>query len=247
MSEAVVQFSNVSRERSLSDKVAEELTEAIVARRLTPGMRLPSERDLGEQFGVSRTVVREAVRSLAARGLVTVTSGRGVEVAQINSGDVAASMRLFLRGQSSLDYTKIHEVRTAIEVQVAGLAAARANPADIARLRDLCKEQQRNLTNQDIAAASEVDFQFHQVLARASGNELLFAMLDSISDVLREVRREGMARHNSGESGLKAHRWILKCVTAHDVQAARGAMEKHLAEAEQAWRSTSAQEKAPNQ
>src|ERR1700692_4436813 len=71
-------FRSVARALSLSDKVAEQLTEAILSRQLAPGERLPSERELGEKFNVSRTVVREAVRSLAARGLVRVTSGRGV-------------------------------------------------------------------------------------------------------------------------------------------------------------------------
>src|SRR5580658_7923454 len=91
-------YNSVARAQSLSDKVAEQLTEAITSRRLPPGKLLPLERDLGEQFKVSRTVVREAVRSLAARGLVRVTAGRGVEVIEGSSDNVAASMRLMVRG-----------------------------------------------------------------------------------------------------------------------------------------------------
>src|SRR5215471_15385383 len=127
-------FSSVSRTPSLSDRVAEQLTEAIVSKRLKPGERLPSERDLGEKFKVSRTVIREAVRSLAARGLVRVTSGRGVEVNEFGAGGVAESMRLLVRGHEGLDYGKVNEVRTAVEVQVAGLAAQRAQPEDLKRL-----------------------------------------------------------------------------------------------------------------
>jgi GntR family transcriptional repressor for pyruvate dehydrogenase complex len=96
------------------------LTDAITSRRLPPGELLPSERDLGDKFKVSRTVVREAVRSLAARGLVRVTAGRGVEVIEGNSDHVAASMRLMVRGHEGLDYGKVHEVRMAVEVQTAG-------------------------------------------------------------------------------------------------------------------------------
>src|ERR1700737_2664008 len=124
-------FRSVARAPSLSDKVAEPLTEAIVSLQVRPGERLPSERDLGEKFKVSRTVVREAVRSLAARGLVRVTSGRGVEVSEVDSGHVAASMRLLVRGREGLDYGKVHEVRTAVEVQTAGLAAQRAQPENL--------------------------------------------------------------------------------------------------------------------
>jgi GntR family transcriptional regulator, transcriptional repressor for pyruvate dehydrogenase complex len=238
MVEAVHTFRSVARELSLSDKVAEQLTEAIMSRQVRPGERLPSERELGEKFNVSRTVVREAVRSLAARGLVRVTSGRGVEVSEINSDNVAASMRLLVRGHEGLDYGKVNEVRTAVEVQTAGLAAERAKPEDMERLRRICDDQQRALSTGDLATASELDFQFHRELTRASGNELLLAMLDSISDVLREVRNQAMAQPHVGEDGIRAHRWILECVTSGEPQAARDAMAKHLAEAERVWRGT---------
>src|SRR5882757_3446218 len=165
------------REPNLSDKVAEQLTEAIVSRKIQVGERLPSERELGDRFKVSRTVIREAVRSLAAQGLVRVTSGRGVEVRELGSGGVTASMRLLVRGHDGLDYGKVNEVRTAVEVQVAGLAAQRATTADLDRLQQLCDEHQRSLEEGDTQAASEFDVQFHRELTRSSGNELLLAML----------------------------------------------------------------------
>jgi GntR family transcriptional repressor for pyruvate dehydrogenase complex len=229
-------FRSVRRDASLSDKVVGQLTDAIMSQQLVPGQRLPSERELGEQFGVSRTVIREAIRSLAARGLVNVTSGRGIEVGRIDSGDVTASMRLFVRGHTNLHYGKVHEVRTAVELQTAGLAAVRATPEDIVRLRQLCDTYQESIAAGDLPKASELDFQFHQELAKASGNELLLAMLDSIADVLREVRNQAMKHPGVAEAGLKAHRWILDCVSAGDPESARRAMERHLAEAEQHWR-----------
>jgi GntR family transcriptional repressor for pyruvate dehydrogenase complex len=226
----------VSRERSLSDKVTEQITEAIISRQVRPGERLPSERELGARFNVSRTVIREAVRSLVARGLVRVTSGRGVEVSEVGSGNVAASMKLMVRGYDGLDYEKVSEVRGAVEVQTAGLAARRAHPEDIERLRQLCDDHQANLDKGDNDAASESDFQFHRELVRASGNELLLAMLDSISDVLREVRHQAMVQPHVSEDGLKAHRRILKAVSSGDPKAARDAMARHLADAERIWR-----------
>ena len=229
-------FRNVARALSLSDKVAEQLTEAIVSKQIRPGERLPSERELGDHFKVSRTVVREAVRSLAARGLVSVTSGRGVEVNEFGPGGVADSMRLLVRGYDGLDYGKVNEVRTAVEVQVAGLAAQRARPEDLERLRHICDEHQRSLEQGDLSAASEMDFQFHRELTRSSGNELLLAMLDSIAEVLREIRHQSMAEPHVGEDGLRAHRRILKCVSAGKPEPARQAMADHLAEAERVWR-----------
>jgi len=244
---AFMAFRNVRRDPSLSDKVAGQLTEAIMSRQLLPGQKLPSERELGERFGVSRTVIREAIRSLAARGLVNVTSGRGIEIGQMDAAEVTTSMRLYVRGRSNLDYSKVHEVRTAVELQTAGLAALRATPEALARMRQLCDAHRLSIEAGDMSKASETDFQFHRELAIASGNELLLAMLDSISDVLREVRNQAMVHPGVAESGLKAHRWILECVSAGDQESARRAMKKHLAEAERHWRGqlTSDDDKRP--
>jgi len=230
-------IAGVSRGVNLSDQLVEQLTEAIVSKRIAPGERLPSERELGEQFKVSRTVVREAVRSLAARGLVRVTAGRGVEVNERPSAPMAQSMRLLVRGHEGLDYGKVNEVRMAVEVQTAGLAAERATTADIERLQELCDAHARALDEGNLSAASEADFEFHNVLTRAAGNELLVVMLDSISDVMREVRQQavGAAPHASAD-GLKAHQRILKCVAARKPDAARTAMIEHLKEAERLWR-----------
>jgi GntR family transcriptional repressor for pyruvate dehydrogenase complex len=236
VSESSHAFRSVARALSLSDRVAEQLTEAILSRQLAPGERLPSERELGEKFKVSRTVVREAVRSLAARGLVRVTSGRGVDVNEPDSGNVAASMRLLVRGREGLDYGMVNEVRSAVEVQTAGLAAKRSRPEDLQRLHDICDNHQRRLDEGDARGASELDYQFHRELTRASGNELLLAMLDSISDVLLEIRFQSMNLPHVGEDGLRAHRRILKAVKSGSPEAARDAMAKHLADAERVWR-----------
>lgn len=237
-------FRGIARNLSLSDKVVEQLTEAIVSHELPPGERLPSERDLGEKFKVSRTVVREAIRSLAARGLVRVTSGRGVEVNEIGSENVADSMRLLVRGREGLDYRKVNEVRTVLDVQAAGLAARRARSDDIDRLEKICDDHEECLKKGDLAAAAELDFQFHRELTRASGNELLLGMLDSIADVLREVRYQAMTKPHVGEAGLEAHRRILKGVKSGSDAAARRAMAKHLAEAETVWQGDAKRRKA---
>jgi GntR family transcriptional repressor for pyruvate dehydrogenase complex len=216
-----------------------------VSRRLSPGERLPSERDLGEKFRVSRTVVREAIRSLAARGLIRVTSGRGVEVSELGSENVANSMRLLVRGREGLDYGKVNEVRMALEVQTAGLAAQRVGPDEVERLEGLCDDHEQSLREGDTARAAEFDFQFHRELTRAADNELLLGMLDSISDVLREVRNQSMNVPHVGEEGLKAHRRILKFIKSGNAAAARKAMTDHLVEAERVWRGVTPRSKSP--
>ena len=234
---AAYSFRSISRDQSLSDKLADQLTQAIVSKKFRAGERLPSERALGEQFKVSRTVVREAVRSLAARGLVRVTSGRGVEVKEFRSSSMAASMRLVMLGDKSLDYDKVIEARTAVEVQIAGLAAERVRPEHEKKLRQICDDHERSFKKGDLDAASEFDFQFHRALTICADNELLLAMLDSIAEVLHEMRSPSKVDPHVCEEGLRAHRQILEAVVAENPKAAREAMAAHLAEAQRVWQS----------
>lgn len=234
------QFRSVDRKPKLSDQVANELTEAIVNRRLSPGDRIASEQELGKQFGVSRTVIREAVRSLVARGLLIVTNGRGIEVGQIDGNGLTETLRLLVRGRIGFQYDVIHDARIAIEVHTAGLAAQRAKDEDIARLEKLCDDLEQHVADSNFVAASLVDYEFHRELAVTAGNELLLAMLDSLADVLKEVRTEAMAHTGIASSAILAHRRILAGVLAHDPGETRHAMEDHLADAAAFWREASA-------
>jgi GntR family transcriptional regulator, transcriptional repressor for pyruvate dehydrogenase complex len=165
-----------------------------------------------------------------------VTSGRGVDVAEFQSGTVTDSMKLLVRGHEDLDYGKVHEVRAALEVLTAGLAAQRAQPKDVERMQVQCELMEAALDRGDSAEASECDFEFHREITRAAGNELLVAMLDSVADVLKEVRVRAMVHRNVALAGLKAHRRLLNCISQRKPEAARAAMEAHLAEAARAWR-----------
>jgi GntR family transcriptional repressor for pyruvate dehydrogenase complex len=229
-----------------SGKVADQLTEAIISKQIRAGECLPSERELADQFRVSPTVIREAVRSLADRRLVRLTSGGDAEVNQVGfHHSVATALRLFVRGHERLDYSSVSEIRIAVEILIAGLAAQRAQPEHLQRLTQICDEHQHRLKQGDLKEASESDFQFHQELARSADNELLLAMLEPIAEVLREIRLQSMADPHVGEEGLRAHRDILKCVKSKDVKAAREAMAEHLAEAERVWLGTRTRHRSP--
>ncbi len=225
-------FPRVTREPRLSDKVANLLLDTIITRRLEPGERLPSERELGEQFGVSRTVIREAVRALAAKGVIEVRTGSGLRVAAVDSSTVSESMSLFLRGSSTLDYPKVHEVRAMLEVEVAGLAAERATDEDIAQMREICMRME---AEDDVEAASLHDVEFHRAIARGTHNELHLLLLDSIGEALIEIRRENLIA-GSGPDTIAAHREILERIAARDRDGARRAMRAHLENVEEHWR-----------
>ncbi len=227
-------FERVSREPRLSDKVADMMLKTILSRRLKPGDRLPSERELGEQFGVSRTVVREAVRALAAKGVIEVRSGSGLRVAAVDAAAVSESMSLFLRG-STLDYPKVHEVRRTLEVQMAGVAAAQRSDKDIVSLTEACERFEASIDDVESAAVNDVEF--HREVARATHNELYLVVLDAIGDVQLEIRRENLAfSAEAREMAVDYHRRILGAIVAGDPDGAREAMGTHLDDVERLWR-----------
>jgi GntR family transcriptional repressor for pyruvate dehydrogenase complex len=224
----------VDRAPRLSDRVADLMLEEILSRGLRPGEALPSERELAEQYGVSRTVIREAVRSLAAKGLVSAQAGRGLCVAAVEADAVSASMNLYLRGVDELPYERVHEVRMAIETEVAELAAQRAEPDEIEELAAISRRYKEVI--HDVDAVSNADVEFHRHLALLTHNGLFVIMLDSIGDVLLEIRRATLGLPDDAQHGYEQHESILAAVRAHDPQAARDAMRRHLDDAFESWR-----------
>jgi GntR family transcriptional repressor for pyruvate dehydrogenase complex len=224
-------FGPVTREPRLSDKVANLMYQTILARQLPPGTPLPSERELGEQFGVSRTVIREAVRALAAKGIVEVRSGSGLRVASVDETTALESLSWFIRG-GQLEYEKVHEVRATIEVEMAGLAAQRRTEGQLQALRT-CHTQFESVID-NVTQATTKDIEFHGLIARATQNDLFPVLLGSIGDALIGVREETLAR-GSGQETIEAHARILDRIAAGDPDGARAAMRDHLETVEQLW------------
>jgi GntR family transcriptional repressor for pyruvate dehydrogenase complex len=225
------------RQPTLVERVTQHLLDMIVAGSLRTGEKLPSERDLAEQLGVSRTVVREAIRSLQARGVLAVRSGSGMEVARISPERASEALRLFIHlGDGALldglGYEQVHEVREMIEVRVAGLAARHATEADIERLGTVFGELR---TATDLEHVSAADVAFHRTIAEMTHNVLYLVMLDSIGDVLLDIRRSTLGQEGRHALALEAHGRILECIAAGDEAGARAAMEAHLQESKGAW------------
>ena len=225
-------FTAIHREPRLSDKVTEAIIETIVSNKLKPGDMLPPERELGKQFGVSRTVIREAVRALAAKGMLEVRSGSGVRIIAVDEKTVRESMRHFVQG-SDLDYGKVDEVRLVLEVAAAGLAAQRASAEDIAAIDETIVALENECS--DLDKSVEHDLAFHRAIATATHNELFLVLHDSMGEMLIEVRRRNLSRGaTSGVGGGHApahprrHR-------RHDPDAAQQAMRDHLGHVQATW------------
>lgn len=205
----------------------------IAANELRPGDALPPERELGAQFDVSRTVIREAVRTLRAKGLLEVKSGSGVRIVAVDGATVQESMRHFVHG-SSLDYAKVDEVRRVLEVAAAGLAAERATEEDVNHIDETIVLFENECA--DLEKSVLHDLAFHRALATATHNELFLVLHDSIGKMLIEVRRRNLSRgRKERRLVVEMHRRIGDAVAAHDPEAAREAMRDHLEHVQATW------------
>jgi GntR family transcriptional repressor for pyruvate dehydrogenase complex len=232
-----LKFTAVARDQSLAEKVTDQIEAMIVADHLLLGDRLPAERELAQQFGVSRTVVRQAIHSLIAKGLLEARSGGGTVVRRPTAAAVAQSLSLFLRsGQAQLDYGKVHEVRRLLEVEIAGIAALRRTAADLAAVDANLRTAYDNLAHENPARFAEIDIAFHAALARATQNVLFELLLDSLNEIMVEVRHSAFAIPDTPARALRFHQAIYAQVQAGDAAGARLAMQEHLQEAEETQR-----------
>ena len=236
-------IATLEREPKLADRVTQQLQALVLSHHLKPGDRLPSERDLGDRFGVSRTVIREAVRALVAKGLLEVRPGSGTVVRDLTAAAAAESMSLILRLHSAkLDYTKVVEVRRLLEVEIAGLAAERRTERNLEDIETILREAESQL--EDPETFIQTDIEFHAALAEATQNELFAVLLDSISDIMVEVRMLGLKVPGTPRRAVVYHRSIFDCIKVGDAAGAREAMRRHMEEARDTMRQAVAQSPA---
>ncbi len=218
-------FSKVSGPVRLADQVAATLSEEIESGRLAEGDRLPTEVELVRQLGVSRTVVREALSRLRNAGLIEPRQGIGVFVLPRRTRplDLEAA-------DTKAKVLQIVEVRRAMEGEAAHLAATRATPLDLARMR-----QALDAIDSAVGAGGDgvdEDLAFHRSIAESTGNTVLVSTLRYLGDVSRSgirVTRANEARRNDFIEAVRAeHHAILVAIEARDAEAARMAARLHM-------------------
>jgi GntR family transcriptional repressor for pyruvate dehydrogenase complex len=230
-----VTFDQIERLPRLSDTIADRLQEAILVGDFEPGDVLPSERSLGLQFGVSRTVIREAIRTLSVKGIVKVQSGRGVEVLPVSTAPVTQAMSLLLRGANEVGFDQIHEVRLMLEAHVAGVAAERATQEELDHLDEIYRRMDEVNRSPGPPTEVDLDVEFHRAIARAAHNDLFLVLLDSIAGVQMQARQKILVLFDSPYPFLDDHRTILESLNKRDPGAARAAMEECLSRVHAVW------------
>ncbi len=215
----------------LSDRLAALLAGQIEAGSLAPGARLPTEQQLSELHGVSRTVVREAVHQLKSQGLLISRQGSGVYVAPPAANKPLAFDPTVLESLQAV--AQIVEVRRALEGEIAALAAERASRAQIAAIR-------KALQAIEVAVAAggdgvDQDLALHRAIAEASGNPQFGRLLGFLEQYLREamrVTRGNEARHRDfAEAVREEHSALVEAIAARDALTARRVATGHMEQA----------------
>src|SRR5271170_5942693 len=210
----------------LFEQIVQQVEDSILKGQLKPGDQLPAERDLAHSFGVSRTAVREAMKTLREKGLVEAYSGRGTFVTSGTSNAIRQSLDLMIRINPQEGSANLAELRLVLEPEIAGLAAARIEEQLMGTMREAVAVMDRNLHDPD--AYVEADLDFHLALAEAVGNPLILSLLDSIVGLLREQRSRIFDVDGGPERGQFHHKSILATIEKRDPDAARAAMRAHL-------------------
>lgn len=227
-------FEPVTTSMSLRDRIVQDVLAKVENGDLAPGVKLPSERDMAVEFNVSRTTVRDALRTLAALGVVSIQHGRGIFI-QAGEG-VALGQALwspFVMGTETV--SNLFEVRKTLETSAAGWAAQRATAKDRETLINIVaavrKEVGRgpNVNFEEIAVADQA---FHTSVLTFSKNPVATRIMLNLLDVLVEARRHSLSIPGRALKSIVEHEMIADAILKGDVQEAQKAMLSHLSDVE---------------
>jgi GntR family transcriptional regulator, transcriptional repressor for pyruvate dehydrogenase complex len=217
---------------TLTERVGDELLDYIQRLGLQPGSLLPSETVLADQFGVSRPVVREAIRNLAGKGVVESLSGRGTIVRPIDGGPLRWFFDRAMAVGNDDTVLELLEVRQGLEVAGVMLAASRRDDRALVHLRQLMSEMAGAVDNEE--RYIDLDVAFHLQVAKTSGNTMMSLLVESIREALRAGVRRGLElrRDHAQRAEVQAlHEAVLAAIAKGDPNESALAMARHFDEA----------------
>lgn len=224
------------RSVKLSDQVTRELARRIANGEIGDDVPPPTELEICQEFGVSKTTAREVIRSLAERGFVEVRQGRRMQVRRSSQWNQLDPLMIELiedPGVARRYLADVHYVRTLIEPEVAARAALRADDDQISRARGFVEAMEA--LEDDPDAYLEADVAFHRELAAATGSVILSFVLESLGDLQRLSRRVTNRLLHRMPDATREHRRILNAVAAREPERARRAMQAHLKTVAHVW------------
>jgi GntR family transcriptional regulator, transcriptional repressor for pyruvate dehydrogenase complex len=226
-------FSHVAERKRLYQEVVDQVTERILDEHLQSGDRLPAERELAQQLGVSRTAVREAIRALEEKGLVEVRQGSGTFVRSPAPDSVSASLALFLHTNVAR-YLQLMDLREILDVEIAGRLAEHIEPEDLACLQARIARMHELLDSPQEYALE--DAAFHMDFYRAAKNEVLLMIMQPVMDLLVEAMSVSFQEPGAAESSLSQHEKLIERIAAGDAAGARRTVRQLLSRGEMRMR-----------
>ena len=217
------EFETVRRNR-IYEGIARQI-EKMIAEKMRPGDRLPPERQLADMFGVSRSSIRDAIRTLELSGLVEARQGLGTVVRERSADAVLNPLTNVLVQKRKL-VGELLDVRKMIEPPLAARAAQHATPDEVAEMENILRRQEEKMRAGDLAI--EEDNDFHYAIALAADNSVVLKVLDVLMDLLRDTRERSLQVEGRPERSMAGHREILAAIQHKDPAGAEAAMCRHI-------------------
>jgi len=224
-------FSNVKR-ISTVERIVENLINLIKKRSLHVGDKLPSERQLCEIIGVSRPILREALKALQVMNIIDIRQGAGAYVKSLEPEDVVEHLDIVFHLDSSL-YRDLYEARKVLEAALAGMAAQNISESEIEAITENVRQAAINIGDEQIFL--ERDLELHEMIMRAAGNRVIPIFMQSINKLSMLLRKQSNNQPFIRKNTMRDHKLIIKALKSRSPAGAARAMEQHIANVEKAF------------
>jgi GntR family transcriptional repressor for pyruvate dehydrogenase complex len=224
-------FNNLKRS-STAERIVENLITIIKYRNLKVGDKLPPERQLCEMIGVSRPILREALKALQVMNIIDIRQGAGAYIKSLEPEDVVEHLDIVFHLDSSL-YHDLYEARRVIEAIIAAMAAEKISDRELTLIEENIQQAAVDIDNEQVFF--ERDLELHEMIMKAAGNRVIPVFMQSINKLALMTRQKTNAMTNTRKNTIKDHAAILAALKNHDRQESAAAMERHIRNVEQAF------------
>lgn len=227
-------FQRVGKQLTFSQEIEKQIEKAILSKKFIPGQKLPTELELCETFGVSRTALREALQMLSARGLISVKKGSGIYVEKYSTANAIRQMRLYLELNLDRDYLQhIVQVRNLLEPNFARLSVKNRTESDLQYMEEKIIALE-NCPPHDFKIEGGLDRDFHLAIAHSSGNPMIPLIITPIYQIMPKIKELILAEIDDVKKlTVVSHRLIYDKILVQDEEGAFEAMTEHLKTAEE--------------
>jgi len=212
---------------NLREIIIDDITNDIISGKLKPGEKIPGEFELVDKYKVSRATVREALKMLESKGLITIKHGAGSFVNDVTPESFMKPL-LPILVLSDFDVRDILEARLPLEVQAISLCVDKIEPEQINELKHLVNEMEVKLSDNEIEQYNDMDLDFHLLIAKASNNRVLYQMINALKDLLKEQMKRNIVIPNATERSIMRHRLMVEAIEHKEKELAMQLMTLHI-------------------